>query len=73
MAGIDDLLALEIDEALCPFTFSFQDIARARADGRIAADEAIWLAIGTLAGATLSFEERLNKLEGKPEGIRKPS
>ena len=73
MPGIDDLLALEIDESLCPFTFSFQDIARARVAGRITVDEAVWLVIGTLAGATQSFEQRLNKLEGRPEGIRNPA
>lgn len=70
MSGIDDLLALEIDEAVCPWSFTIQDIARQRDAKAITDDEAVRLTLVAVTTATLDFEERLNKLEGKPKGFR---
>lgn len=69
MSGIDDMLAVKIDEALCPWSFTIQDIVRQRAAKKITDDEALRLTLVTLRTATFNFEERLNKLEGKPEGF----
>ncbi len=69
MSGIDDLLALEIVEATHPWSFSVQEIVRERAAARISDDEALRLMIVAYGGAVMNFEERLNKLEGKPNGL----
>lgn len=66
---IERLIALDIDEALCPWAASVQDIVQARADRRITDDETIRLMLGVFGGAVVDFEQRLNRLEGKPEGI----
>lgn len=73
MSGIDDLLALDIVESTHPWSFSIQDIIRERAAGRITDDEALRLMIVAYGGAVMDFEERLNKLEGKPEGLGQTS
>ncbi|WP_144981597.1 hypothetical protein [Mycolicibacterium porcinum] len=70
MSGIEDMLALEIDESLCPWSFTLQDIVRQRAAKAITDDEAVRLALITVTTATMDFEERLNKLEGKSEGVK---
>ncbi|MDV7194655.1 hypothetical protein [Mycolicibacterium fortuitum] len=69
MSGIDDLLALDIDEATRPWAFSLQDIVRDRAARKISDDEALRLTVIALSTAVMDLEERLNKLEGKPEGL----
>lgn len=69
MSGIDDLLTLDIDEATRPWAFSLQDIVRDRADRKISDDEALRLLVVTVGTAVMDLEERLNKLEGKPEGL----
>jgi hypothetical protein len=69
MSGIDDMLALEIDEAVCPWSFTIQDVVRNRGDRKITDDEAMRLMVVTLGTAVMNFEERLNKLEGKPQGF----
>ncbi|GFG83356.1 hypothetical protein [Mycolicibacter algericus] len=72
MSGIDDLLALEIDEAICPWAYSLQEIVRERSASRISDEEAVRLTLVTVSTAVLDFEERLNQLEGKPKGFRQP-
>lgn len=69
MSGIDDLLALDIDEAARPWAFSVQEIVRDRAARKISDDEALRLMVVALGGAVMDFEERINKIEGKPEGL----
>lgn len=69
MTGIDDLLALNIEESVRPWSFSIQEIVRERASGNISDEEALRLMIVAHGAAVMDFEERLNKLEGKPEGL----
>lgn len=69
MTGIDDLLALDIDEATRPWAFSVQEIVRDRAARKISDDEALRLMVVALGGAVMDLEERINKIEGKPEGL----
>lgn len=69
MSGIDDLLALDIDEATRPWAFSVQEIVRDRAARKISDDEALRLMVVALGGAVMDLEERINKIEGKPEGL----
>ncbi|BBZ82676.1 hypothetical protein MABM_25920 [Mycobacteroides abscessus] len=73
MSGIDDLLTYEIVEATHPWSFSVQDIVRKRAAGRISDDEALRLMIVAYGGAVMDFEERINKLEGKPHSLGQTS
>jgi hypothetical protein len=53
-----------------PWSFTIQDIVRQRARRTITDDEAMRLMVVTLGTAVMNFEEqRLNKLEGKAEGL----
>lgn len=70
--GIDRLLAVEIEESIMPWSFSVQEIVRNRAERKITDEEAVRLMLALVSTAVVDFEERLNKLEGKPEGFRKP-